>query len=91
MECGKKLGFIEGYRHPTKGKENLLCSQCFDSVNENVEKYREFIAPYSDFFDNETTVIEDLQKIGKGITKRIKNIQHSAIKLHFYNTTINDS
>ena len=50
VECGKKLGFIEGYRHPTKGKDYLLCSNCFDVVTESVEKWREFILPYEDFF-----------------------------------------
>lgn len=42
-ECKKKLGFLEGYRHPTLGKEFLLCSRCFDIVDESVAKWREFV------------------------------------------------
>ena len=42
-ECGKKLGIIEGYRHPTMGKKYLLCSSCFDNVEISVEKWREFV------------------------------------------------
>lgn len=51
-ECGKKLGIFEGYRHPTLGKGRLLCSPCFNQVSESVEKWREFISPYADFFNN---------------------------------------
>ena len=42
-ECGKKLGILEGYQHPTLGKKYLLCSYCFDQVSESVEKWREFV------------------------------------------------
>jgi hypothetical protein len=51
-ECGKKLGFFEGYRHLTLGKEFLLCSSCFDRVDESVTKWREFVLSYAEFFDN---------------------------------------
>ena len=53
-ECGKKLGFVAGYRHPTRGKKYLVCSNCFDSVNESVKQWREFISPYNNFFKNST-------------------------------------
>jgi len=42
-ECGKRLGIVEGYQHPTLGKKHLLCSPCFDKVSESVEKWREFV------------------------------------------------
>jgi hypothetical protein len=51
-ECGKTLGIFEGYRHPTLGKSHLLCSPCFNQVSESVEKWKEFISPYADFFNN---------------------------------------
>ena len=51
-ECGKKLGFFEGYRHLTLGKEFLLCSSCFDKVDESVAKWREFVLSYAEFFNN---------------------------------------
>jgi hypothetical protein len=74
-ECGKKLGIMEGYRHPTMGNDHLLCSSCFDTVFDRAEKYREFVAPYVDFFNKETSTIDDLQKIGETIAKNIKKIQ----------------
>ena len=40
-ECGKKLGFIGGYRHPTLGKKYHLCASCFDKVYQSIENYRD--------------------------------------------------
>jgi len=42
-ECGKKLKFWEGYRHPTLGRKNPVCSKCYDIVEESLEKYCNFI------------------------------------------------
>jgi hypothetical protein len=42
-ECGKELKFWEGYRHPTLGKKELVCSECFDILEESLAKYRDFI------------------------------------------------
>ena len=39
-ECGKKLRFLEGYRHPILGKEYLLCSNCYDLIAEGLEFYK---------------------------------------------------
>ena len=75
VECGKNLGFMKGYYHPTLGKEQLLCSRCCDTVIESVENYREFITPYTVFFNKETSIIDDIQKIGENIMKNIKKIQ----------------
>lgn len=76
MKCGKNLGITEGYRHPTMGKDYLLCRNCFDTIFESVEKYREFITPYIDYFNKEKSTINDIQKIGENITKNIKNMQN---------------
>jgi len=51
-ECGKRLSFFEGYRHLTLGKGFLLCSSCFDRVDESVAKWREFVLSYAEFFNN---------------------------------------
>ena len=51
-ECSKKLGIMEGYRHPTLGKDSLLCSSCFDIVDESVAKWRNAVLPYVDFFND---------------------------------------
>lgn len=42
-ECGKKLGFWEGYRHPAMGKKHLVCWPCFERVEESVDRWREFL------------------------------------------------
>jgi len=89
VECGKNLGIMEGYRHPTLGKDNLLCSNCFDIVFESVEKYREFVTPYIDFFNKESSTIDDMQKIGVNITKSIKKMQNRVSNLWYHNTNQN--
>ena len=93
MECGKKLGIIEGYNHPTKGKEYLLCSSCFDTVSVSVDKWNEFISPYIGFFNKESSASEDMQKIRQNITNGIKNVQSRVNKLLSHNTNqnINDN
>ena len=42
-ECGKTLGIFKVYRHPTMGKTHLLCSDCYNEVNESVIKWQKFI------------------------------------------------
>jgi len=41
-ECDKKLGILQGYRHPVLGKSFLLCRNCFDKVDKNMEKWKAF-------------------------------------------------
>jgi hypothetical protein len=89
VECGRNLGMLEGYRHPILGKEHLVCSTCFDTVSESVEKYREFISPYVGFFHTETSSIEDLQKIANTILNNIKKIQSKGSNLWSSKTTRN--
>jgi hypothetical protein len=93
MECRKNLGIMEGYRHPTMGKDNLLCSKCFDTVFESVEKYREFVSPYIGFFNKESSTIADIQKIGENISKNIKKMQNRASNLwsHKTNQNVNET
>jgi hypothetical protein len=86
VECGKNLGIIEGYRHPTMGKDNLLCSKCFDTVFESVEKYRGFISPYIGFFDKKSSTIDDMQKIEEHTTKSIRH-SHSRVSNLWSRTT----
>ena len=42
-ECGKNLGILKGYFHPTMGKKHYLCSKCWDHVSYSVEKWKEFV------------------------------------------------
>jgi len=53
--CGKELGSLEGYRHPTLGWGHLLCGHCFDKVSESVERWREAVLPYVGFFDKNSS------------------------------------
>jgi hypothetical protein len=78
MECGKKLGIIKGYRHPTMGKDYLLCSKCFDTVSASVEKWSKFISPYVGFFNKKSSTINYIEKIKENFTKSIKRMQNRA-------------
>lgn len=69
-ECGKKLGLLEGYRHPTLGKDYSLCSPCFDQVSESVTIWRDFVLANS--FDMrllKNSIQLDWKKIIPNITK----------------------
>jgi len=36
------------------GKKHLLCSNCFDHVQESVEQWREIVLSYNHFLNNKT-------------------------------------
>jgi hypothetical protein len=91
MECGKKLGVVGGYRHPTMGKNYLLCSTCFDTVFASVERYREFVSPYVGFFNKESSTREDIQEIEKKMVHGIKIIQTIGRNLSYYDTNQYDN
>jgi hypothetical protein len=42
-ECGRELKFWQGYYHPVLGKTELVCSECFDSIEESMDNYRNSI------------------------------------------------
>ena len=42
-ECGKKLGFFEGYRHPIEGKKKCVCGKCWDKLEKSEKRYCSFI------------------------------------------------
>jgi len=42
-KCGKQLGILEGYRHPTQGAHNLLCRNCFQTIETSVERWGRFV------------------------------------------------
>lgn len=88
VECGKKLGIIEGYRHPTMGKDYLLCSNCFDTVSVSVEKWSEFISSYIGFF-NKPSQKTDIKSIGKDVMKNINKIQNKISNPWFHKTNQN--
>lgn len=47
FECGKKVGLLSGYKHPTKGHKHPVCGHCFDRIDESVKAWGNFIEEYS--------------------------------------------
>jgi len=45
-ECGKELSFWESYHHLALGKKELICSECYDVLEENMEEYRDYLLNY---------------------------------------------
>ena len=73
-ECGKNLGIFEGYRHPTLGKKHLLCSTCFDTVSESVDRWREFVMANSFNKASSNMGLEfDLKKIFTKFSRKHEN------------------
>ena len=74
-ECGRKMRLLEGYNHPTMGKNYLLCSNCYDQVSESVENWTQFVL--SNSFNNEVTTNGfqlSLKNIFSGVFKIKKNV-----------------
>jgi len=55
-ECDKKLGILEGYRHPALGTRFLVCGKCFDKIDEDMERWKKFCL--SDSFNAESSKID---------------------------------
>ena len=72
QECGKNLGIFEGYRHPTLGKKHLVCSSCFNTVDESVERWRDFVLNYADVNINRTSKNNFKFDLKKFYTKNLK-------------------
>lgn len=43
FECGKELGILDRYRHPVEGKEKIICSYCWDIIENSESRYSNFI------------------------------------------------
>ena len=69
-ECSKKLGIIQGYRHPALGKRFLVCGNCFDKVDNSMEKWRVFCC--SDLFNAESSKIDIQEKWNKSLSNDIQ-------------------
>jgi hypothetical protein len=60
IECGKNMNLFEGYKHPTMGIHFLICRNCFEKVENSVERWGRFVlwnsfnpdAPDPTFIDN---------------------------------------
>jgi DNA-binding Lrp family transcriptional regulator len=42
-ECGKKLGILEGYRHPAEGWKKFVCNNCWYRLESSEMRYTSFI------------------------------------------------
>ncbi|MCJ7570470.1 MAG: hypothetical protein MUO82_01125 [Candidatus Thermoplasmatota archaeon] len=69
-ECDKKLGILEGYRHPALGKRFLVCGNCFVKVDESMEKWREFCL--SNSFNTESSKIHIQDEWNKSISDNLQ-------------------
>jgi hypothetical protein len=65
-ECDKKLGILEGYRHPALGTRFLVCGKCFDKVYEDMERWNKFCL--SDSFNAESSKIDIQEAWNKNIS-----------------------
>jgi hypothetical protein len=65
-ECDKKLGILEGYRHPALGKRFLVCGDCFVNVNESMKRWSKFCL--SDSFNEESSKIDIQDAWNKNIS-----------------------
>jgi hypothetical protein len=42
-ECGKKTGIFSRYNHPVFGKKSIVCGDCFNSIDETLSLWMEFV------------------------------------------------
>jgi hypothetical protein len=76
-ECGKKLGILGNYRHPTMGKKHHLCGYCFDLVSESVRQWGEFVRNNSFNVNNSTNNIKvDWKKIIPNSTQILESFDN---------------
>ena len=67
-ECGKTLGILQGYYHPTMGRNHLLCSKCFNQIFKSVEQWKNFVLANS--FNSESPSIV-ISKFSKDLVSKI--------------------
>ena len=84
VECGKNVGFFESYRHPVKGNDYCICSDCYDKISASVNQYRVFISNNS--FNTEPTTI-DIKEIYKDFISKAHHVK----QIFQYNNRINTS
>jgi len=65
-ECDKKLGILEGYRHPALGIKFLVCGKCFNKVDEDMERWSKFCL--SDSFNAESSKIDIQEAWNKNVS-----------------------
>jgi hypothetical protein len=43
IECGKKIGILNCYNHPVKGKKHTVCGDCFTIIDKFLTLWREYV------------------------------------------------
>jgi hypothetical protein len=85
VECGKRLGFFEGYFHPTLGKKSMVCSPCFVKVEESVVRWREFIISNSFNQESSTSILSvDWSSLFNRIRRIRKRLTRTEEKKSYY-------
>ena len=65
-ECRKKLGILQGYRHPAMGKRFPVCKKCFKKIDEDMERWSTFC--FSDSSNAELSKIDIREAWNKNIS-----------------------
>ena len=68
-ECDKKLGILEGYRHPALGKRFLVCGKCYTKVEEDMLRWGKFCL--SDSFNAESSKIDIQEEWNKNLSNNL--------------------
>ena len=69
-ECGRKLGILEGYRHPALGTRFLVCGKCFVKVDEDMQRWSKFCL--LDSFNAESPKIDIQEAWNKSISNDLQ-------------------
>jgi len=75
-ECEKKLDILQRYHHPILGTRFLVCGNCFNKVNRDMERWSLFCR--SDLFNKESAKV-DIQDAWN------KNISHDVPLQNWFN------
>ena len=65
-ECDKKLGIVQRYSHPALGKRFLVCGNCFEKIDKDMERWRTFCL--SDSFNVESSRVDIQEAWDKNIS-----------------------
>jgi hypothetical protein len=68
-ECDNKLDILQGYRHPVLGTKFLVCRNCFDKINKDMQRWNKFCL--SDSFNAESPKIDIQDEWNKSISNEL--------------------
>jgi hypothetical protein len=59
-ECGKELKLWKGYFHPSIGKKEQVCRQCFNFIEESLKNFSKYLSKES---SNKSDEFRDMVKL----------------------------